>query len=302
MAPVLLVQKWVQDTYGELCDRRGWWWLKGESALVIADARSITGGVTLGSASATSAALFLATDVGRQVRVGTYPLYTIIAVDGTLSIATLDRAYQDTTNAAATLQILDAYLTMPEDFGRFEMVVSVSTQRRLPWWISQEEVNQIDPVRSASGTVPRIVAAASPSPVVATLGYLRYEVWPLQTSAVALPYLYRKRPQSLSDSDAFQGVLRDRGDVIEAGALAKAAMWPGLENRRNPYFSLPLARDLKQEFESSANRLDLRDDDQDPQSYSQWVPRSAWAWAYDTDLLRDTDASADGYGYGAGGY
>src|SRR5688572_20437319 len=122
-APLFLVREWINDAYKTLTRSRNWSFLRGETDLLIAAARSLASvGVTLGSPTVTSAALFLPADLGRQFAVGTFPLYTVIAQSDASTI-TLDRAYAGETNAAATTgKIFDGYATLPADFGSFRLI------------------------------------------------------------------------------------------------------------------------------------------------------------------------------------
>lgn len=300
-APPLLCRNWVQDAYRDLCDRRGWTFLVMEGQLVFADARTLTATVTLGSATVTSAALFVNGDAGRQFRVGSFPVYTILTVVDPSTI-TLDRAYEtfDATGAQSAT-ILDAYATLPVAFGRFVTVLDPINQRLIPWWATQEELDLIDPTRQASDGPPRLLVARKLSEYTLTAGQLQYEYWPVPTSAGALQYYAIKRPIDLADEDAFVGLLATRADILELGALARAALWPGTAEVKNPYFDLRLAAALQMKFDALANQLDLRDDDQSQQSWSTipWHRWSAWGWAYDTHLLQQTDATVADY---AGGY
>lgn len=295
-APVLLVQAWVRDAYRELADKRGWGWLTQEAQLVWDDARTITVTTTLNSATVTSAGLFVASDAGRQFRVGSFPIYTILAFVNANTI-TLDRTYQTTGVGAVSGQILDAYATLPINFGRFVIVLDPVNQRIVPWWATQEELDLLDPTRQSSDTSARLLVARRPSTYPPTVGQMQYEYWPMPTAAGALQYYYIARPVPMADTDPFIGVLADRPDILEIGALAKAAMWPGTTERKNPYFNISLAGALTAKFESLANQLDLRDDDQSQQSWSTlpWQRWSAWAWAYDTNLLQATDATLADY-------
>ena len=295
-APVLLVQAWVRDAYRELADQRGWGWLTIENQLVFGDARTLTVVTTLNSTTVTSAGLFVASDAGRQFRVGSFPIYTIAAFVDANTI-TLDRTYQTTGVGAVTGEILDAYATMPIDFGRFVVVVDPVNQRMVPWWATQEELDLIDPTRQATEGTPRLLAARRPSTFSGSLGQIQYEYWPKPTAAGALQYYAVKRPVPTSDDEEFVGVLRDRSDILEIGALAKAAMWPGTHERPNPYFNLGLANQLSGKFQALSTQLDLRDDDQYQQSWSTipWHRWSTWSWAYDTHLLQATDATLASY-------
>ncbi len=86
--------------------------------------------------------------------------------------------------------------------------------------------------------------------------------------------------------------------VLESGALAWCAAWPGTVERKNPYFNLPLAMKLREAFEKECATLELRDDDQYQQS---WVALPYHRWTVmdlgfgDTHTLRQTDATVASY-------
>jgi hypothetical protein len=141
------------------------------------------------------------------------------------------------------------------------------------------------------------MAAQGLSQQTATLGQAQYAFWPLPTDAGSFQYYMRTRPVALADATAFTGVLATRGDVLQTGALAQAAKWPGTRERPNPYFNLALARQLDEEFLRLAMQLDLRDDDVNPMSLDRipWQRWTAWSWAYNTQYLQMTDATLGAY-------
>jgi hypothetical protein len=291
--PPMLARRFVQDTYAWIAARRGWQFLRRETTIQVQAARSLVVSVIAGDASATAAAVFLLEDVGRQFRIGTGDTFTILGVDNFLSIATLDRPYTGSTDTAATAQILDAYYTVPADFGRFDTIVDLVQMRRLTYWTSQDELNRIDPRRTFSGTArllsPRILSNG---------GLPTYEWWPRPANAANYPCLYFARPAAMADTDSLAGVFTHRPDVFELGALARAARWPGTNDHPNAYFNLALARDLSQEFEALAIQVDLRDDDvasQDWVTDTQWGRYSAWDYAANLTTLRSTDAGIGEY-------
>jgi hypothetical protein len=301
-APVMLVRNWVQSAYAQLTDSRPWSWTMQYGQLTWEDSRELDCTVTIGSTAITSAALFVAGDAGRQFRVGNYPIYTIASVTDT-SNAVLQDAYHGEDDGAVEGEILDAYATLPADFGAFLALVDPINQRWVPWWVTMDEINILDPTRQAAASTPRLLASLALSEYDNTLGRAQYEYWPKPDTAGAFQYYYRLRPTALTDSVAFRGVLGDRPDILETGALAQAARWPGTVAQKNPYFNLQLARELNEEFRALSNQLDLRDDDMYQNSYEgvPWRRWSAWAWAYDTHLLQQTDATLSAY-IGYGGY
>ncbi len=294
-APFALVKDWTQQAYKRLHDRRPWVWSMRETRLSIEAARSLTGVFVQGSRLIQSTAGFVAGDAGRQIRVGTYPVYTIVSVEDA-SNATLDLAYAG-TGGSLTAQILSAYQTLPADFGAFMLVVDPTVQRQIAWWYTQDQLARIDPLRVSSGTPQRALIATTDSPALATLGQARSEWWPYPLTAVQYPAWYRAKPLALLDADLLQGVLATRGDILEAGALARCARWPGTAEAKNPYFNIQLAKELADQFDKECATLELRDDDQAQQSwvalpYHQWP---AWGLSGSTEVLRASDATVGDY-------
>lgn len=305
-APPLLVRDWVMNAYRQFWDRRLWSQSIYQGQLTWADAVSnLACTVTYGSATVTSVGLFTSDMAGRQFRVGTYPIYTILTVPDANTLTLNEPYYGSPTGAITTGQVLDAYGTLPTDFGAFQVVVDPTNQRLIPWWATQQELVLIDPTRSSASSTPRLLVAAQESIYPTTLGQVQYEFWPKPTAAGVFPYYASRRPVPLSDTDTFRGILGTRSDVLITGALAECATWPGTRDRPNPYFSLTNAKWLSDSFTSLCNQLDLRDDDVYTQTFDtipfqRW---SGWAWAYNTHLLQQTDATIGDYaGYLGGGY
>lgn len=293
--PFGLIRDWTQSAYRDLCDRRPWLFALVEGRMSTLASRTVTVTVTQGSKTVTSAAGFVTSDVGRQIRVGYLPIYTIVAyVDA--STVTLDLAYA-AVSGTVPATILSAYVTMPADFGAFMLVLDTVNQRQLGYWYTQQDLALVDPGRTYSGYPQRGLAATTPSPVPATLGQTRYELWPTPNSAAQWPYWYRARPQELADTDLLQGVLATAGDILQAGALAECARWPGTADKPNPYFNLNTYRTFKDSFEADCAKLELRDDDQAQQSWEA-LPMHHWAtWGlgFDTQSLRNHDATTADY-------
>lgn len=292
VAPHFLVQAWVQDAWKTLARTRPWSFLRGELVLTINAARTVASvTVTQGSATVTSVGLFLAADAGRQFRVGTFPTYTIQTFTDASTIV-LDRVYgEDTATGAAS--IYDGYAVMPADFGSFRLIADPYNQRRLAFWITEDQLNLLDPTRQASDSGPRLLAAYTPSTYTPTLGRIRYEYWPRPTTARSYPAIYNRQADNWTEGEAFSGVLADGKDVLLKGALAQAAQWPGSGDVKNPYFSLELSDRLQKEFLFRSQQLALRDDDQ----YGDDLQRVHWEhWAladlaYNDQALRATDAT-----------
>jgi hypothetical protein len=291
-APAFLVREWVNTAWRQLARARHWSFLKGELRLTIQAARSLTSvGATNGSTAITSAGLFLPADAGRQIRWASFPVYTIATVTD-VNNAILDIAYGEAdTTAAAT--IYDGYAVMPADFESFRIIADPYNQRRLAYWITEDQLNILDPTRQGSDSGPRLLSARPPSAYAATLGRAQYEYWPRPTAARSYPAIYNKLSTRLDDSTIFTGVLSEGAEVLVNGALAQAALWPGTGDKANPYFNAVVAREKKAEFLDGIQHLSLRDDDQSPDDMAtvHWERWPLADLAYNDQALRATDAT-----------
>jgi hypothetical protein len=297
LAPASLVQTWVQQAYDELVGKRHWAWLRKEYLLTTLASRSLSVGFTQGSTAITSAALFVASDAGRQIRVGTSgtPTYTIDTVTNA-SAAVLTAAYQD-VSGSATATISDIYLPMPTDFRSFEAVVDPTIQRPIAWWIARDRLDLFDPGRVSYDTRLRVLASYQLSQATATLGQLLYEAWPHPTAAGTYVIKYFARSDSLADDDVFKGVLATKTQALIDGALAKCARWPGTTTQKNPYFGLGLALSLEGKFQEACQTLDVMDDDQYLMDLMQvdLAKYGLAALSADTTLMRQSDATTADY-------
>lgn len=291
--PPLVVRSFAQDAWKALADSRQWGWRRQQQTFLLRDARDLEVTVTQNSTTVTSAALFVAADLYRQFRVGTYPVYTINEFVSTSEI-TLDRVYtgaSDTDDA----QILDAYLTVPDNFQQFLLVVDLAQQCRIGHWYTQEQLSLLDPVRTnASDGSPRGLFAAGYD----AIGRLRYEVWPYTNSEQQLPYWYTTIVADLADDEDLPGVFKTRGDVLETGARVECARFAGTPAQKNVGYDLVLAERLDQNFRELLRQLTIRDDDQyfqDLVQYSNW-PLAALAPT--ADYLRRTDWPAGTWDWG----
>lgn len=291
-APTFLVREWVNTAWKPFARMRHWTFLRGELRLTIAAARDLAAvTVTNGSTSVTSAGLFLPADAGRQIRLASYPIYTIQSVTDVNTIV-IDPAYGE-TGATAAATIFDGYAVLPADFESFRLIADPYNQRRLAWWISADQLNVLDPTRQASDSGPRLLTAVSPSAYPGTLGQVRYEYWPRPTAARSFPAYYNKLASRLSDTTTFTGVLAEGADVLMTGCLAQAARWPGTGDLKNPYFDLALARQLQTDFLAGVQQLALRDDEQAPDDLAtvHWERWPLADLAYNDQALRATDAT-----------
>ncbi len=289
IADPFLCRKWVQQAYKDIADRYPWSFLYEETILRTSAASTRTVGVTQDSVTVTGAG-FVAGDANRQLRVGDFPIYTILSVNVGVD-ATLDMAYAGVDNAAASAQVLDAYARMPADFGSIELVWDQARNQAILYGFPQADLMTRDPNRSSAGD-PNALFDFD----VDSTDRVRYEWWPKPTTERQYPMLYKVSPSNLTEQTALRGVLRNREDVLVEGALAKAAMWPGPSVQvRNPYFSLALTKAHKDEFNRLVGTLQLRDDDVQLKSIMNFPWHEWQAIGGDTaEILRQTDAVSGG--------
>lgn len=297
LAPALLSQYWVRNAYSDICNRRSWAWLRSESEFLINTAKSGTVNVTRGSASVSGGTLvYAASDVDRQFRVGTNePVYTIIAASA-LSY-TLDRVYGGVTAVGTGAQVGDFYLTCPADFQRFLAVLDPANNWQLHLWVTEEELNTWDAQRSSTGTPWAVASRRLKTQGTASLiGRAQYELWPYAIEQKNYPFFYYRQPELLADSTEFLGVLARRGELVTGLALAEAAAWPGLEDRRNPYFNLNLAQMKRKEINDELNRLEVLDEE----VYMTWLETVSWINRYefapiDSRYMQSHDTNYSGF-------
>lgn len=303
LAGPVLVRKWLQRRYNRICDRHAWSWLRTEGKILIGAPRTGTGGVMRASSSVTPATLiFTAADIGRQIRAaaGVGPAYTILNVSN-VGVATIDPAWGDSSSAAQSLQIFDAYTIMPEDFGRFIVVIDPANQYLLRTWITEQEISAADPGRTNYGD-PWCVASNNlvPSNAAASIASrIRYELYPYKMAAAQYHWIGIKRGKQLSEADEFEGALRHRTDILVAGVNALYAKWPGPDGKKP--INLAAAKMYEDEVEAGIAELEARDEE----IYLTWWQTSGingYRWApCDTRWAQAHDVSASsGFGPGMG--
>lgn len=178
---------------------------------------------------------------------------------------------------------IDPYLVCPADFASFKVVVDLTRQVRICFTHSASDLAALDPGLTNTGQ-PAALIAATPSTDPLTLGQARYRAYPL--GAASLTAIYHRQGDRLADGQLFTGVLADGAEVLVAGALAQAALWPGTGEKPNPYFNASLAEAKAGEFKYGVQMLSLRDDEQYPDDL--W---DSWGEA-DCGCLESADARA----------
>ena len=284
LASPLLCQYWVQQAYTGVCDKRPWSFLRAENEFLVNASHSGLVNMTRGSAVVTTTGITTGqmvfqttspTDQDRQFRVGTnQPVYTILAVDPVAQQITLDRVYGGTTsatNVGVQATILNAYLTVPSDFQRFLAVLDPANNWQLHLWVTDEEINTWDAQRSSVGT-PWAVASRRLQTQGTFAGRIQFELWPFANTNKNYPYYYIRRPETLTDASTFLGPLAVEGNIMVNLALAEAAMWPGFEDRKNPYYDKALAQMKMKQAEDDLNRIEVLDEE----IYMTWLETVSW--------------------------
>lgn len=183
----------------------------------------------------------------------------------------------------------DTHVVLPVDFASFSVVVDEARQLRIPFRYSLDQLVAVDPGGIASGA-PLGLVAATPSTDPLTLGRARYQLYPSGTGCT-LRAVYHRQGDRLTDTDVFTGVLADGAEVLVAGALAQAALWPGTGEKPNPYFNAGLAQVKLAEFKTGIQMLSLRDDEQYPDDLWDSWPEACDCLGHGADP-RTTDAYA----------
>lgn len=271
LAPALLARSWVQNGVKKISDRRHWSHLRGEGEFYLQDSRSGTATFTQGSDLVAPGTLtFSAADVGRQIQPSSKGVPLTIKAYSAPN-AQLDRAWLEAT-VTPTTRVLDAYVTMPEDFGTFSAVLDPAASWLLYWWVTEDELNFRDPGRTNSGQPTVIASRRLASEPAASLGRVQYEAWPYATSARKYQYYYSKRPKEYADADYFEGVFRVRDDIALLAALVECCEWPGAGDQKNPYYRLELSDRKKKELQQELEQLETRDEE----IYMTWLETVSW--------------------------
>lgn len=123
-------------------------------------------------------------------------------------------------------------------------------------------------------------------------GLPRYEFYPHKKAAYVYPFLYEADPDDLEDSGTTLPRYI-RGDVLLEASLAKAAMWPGLADKPNPYYDLALAGRHERRAREMGENLQVADDEiymtdlsyDLPEGYAPVPFDAAWMQKHDVYVL-----------------
>jgi len=211
-----LAKNKLNEALGRILDERDWSFQTQEGGWNCAGLVASGGAVTvtpysnqvIGNAAATTAwaaiqagARPLLTEL--QFRDPSYALYDIVAYDTTsnppFATLTLDRVWMEPTSGAGRpYQIYQAYFPVPvSDFRKFVEIRDTTYDQPVDFWTySRDDLSFIDPQRLQFG--PGVPTYAVPHDMdqrtgSATLGYMRWEIWPHNLSHMPYSFGYKRR-------------------------------------------------------------------------------------------------------------
>jgi hypothetical protein len=266
--PYLHARNVVQRAWKDIRDENRWSFLVEEDAL-IAPAVISAGTVSVtrysdsitadAAAKAELDAATLPVLTQRQFRMPGGPVYNIAAYDNTTGVITLDRLYQEATNASATYQVYRCYFAAPggtEFIGWVSIMDPVNGYRfqRRNLRRTKQEIDRRDPQRAATGNPFWIAQYKYDAQNIAT-----FELWPhpVFTAAISYQCLYNSHGAALVTADtSLPGGLSDsllleraKYHAYEwAQANDKPGSWPSLrQSAAGVYRSLLQSAKLRDE-------------------------------------------------------
>lgn len=264
LAGTFLPRQWLNFRFRKLWDRKLWSWQRKTGQFIMDQAVNTgTVDVTRGSFTVTGHGTAWTTDlVAHQFRVGLQtPICTIQSVDPIGQTLQLTQVWGAPSSLGVTYSIYNAYVTVPTDFEKFDVIIDPRFNWALALDVSQMELDVWDAQRANLGNTSYVCAARDFDDVFNSPPLARYELWPHQQTAVVYPFTYISRPLDLTDPGATLPRMI-RGDVLLEGALADCARWPGpARDQVNPYFNLALAMQHEAKYDSMVNEMVRTDEE-----------------------------------------
>lgn len=191
-----LIEGWIADRYAEILAVLPWSRQQAQAVLqTTAPYETGTVAVTNASASVTlTTGVWTADMSGRAFRVGTedafYELTFVTSTTGTL-----DRAYEGSTNTAATYSITQAVYALPSDCRLLDADAFSSFELGPLTRFSRAELNQSQPWRSEIGT-PTIFSPYMDD--ASTPPRMQVELYPIPDAVMSLPFSYTAEGDALT--------------------------------------------------------------------------------------------------------
>lgn len=297
-------EKFVSRAYLDICNVREWGFLRGRAVV------QIPSPVTTGTVAVTqfsdavqfSAAAAAVLDVfGLNPSVAQCQI-KISTAGGTYSIldyqpggaATLDRAYQEDTDATSAYTLLRCYISPPADFLRWISINDPLRGWTLMWgarW-TQQTLDRIDSQRTCGGD-PLVFATYIPRD-----GHTQYEVWPNPLTPRAFLTEYRKRGVDLVSGDVIPEAIgmdllmsRAKYRAYEFGAAkATSAAKSGIY--------MALMKEANRDYEEKLHRYVMLDKAQNPDTVV--IPSDRNLWPVDASWIQAHAGPWGGYNSGSG--
>lgn len=144
--------------------------------------------------------------INQQFRVGSGPIYNIVAYDG-VSQLTLDRIYTESTASGQAYSIYKCYYQVPSaNFLRWVDVFDpINSYPFISTSWNKDDVDARDPQRGALSN-PYYLAAYKPDNVITSPTYqvMQYEMWPHPTAAIGYLANYETNGTQLSSPSDLQ--------------------------------------------------------------------------------------------------
>ncbi len=271
---ILLAKKHVNRAWRDIRDSRRWSFLIQEMVL------QAPGQITAGSASVTqfstqvvldataAAAVIAAIVVGnppitdRQFRVANGPLYNISSFNG-VNTLTLERAYQEQTNATASYLIYRCFFAVSSDFRRWVSVfdpVNNYRMRRENLSRTKEEVDRADPQRGSFSTPIWMAAYRNVTQPV-------YEMWPHPVSQISYIALYERRGINFAAGESLPAAIPE--DLLLDRARYHAYQWAMTQPNPDGIDWKVLLLEAKQSYSEQLNKSKLVDEETFLQNFSE---------------------------------
>jgi len=229
----------INYAWRDIREARRWSFLSTEASIDIPDQ------VTTGTAAVTQFSDLVVPDAAakavwdvlgmnipltsRQFRVGSGPLYQIIAYDDSgAGSMQLERSYKETTDADTTYSIYRAYFTMPADFLMFTDVKDIQNGRSLNSDLSRQDLDDWkDPQRQSYGDPYYIAARGADSS-----GEPVFELWPHLLTAKSLVVRYERAGTDFaSDTEALPVIIPE--SLLMEKALVYACQWAAINRLKD---------------------------------------------------------------------
>lgn len=282
---IFSARKFINRSYGDICSRREWGFLRARGVIQVPNAVS-TGTIavlkndTAIQFSAAAAAVLdifgLNPSVAQcQIKISTAGGPYSIATYTPGGAATLELPYQEADNATSSYTLLRCYVSAPDDFLRFITINDALRGKPMRWgprW-TQQTLDRISPQRDLTSE-PWTFATYVPD----STGRMRYEIWPHPTVAQVFLIEYRKRGDR--DDLDYSGTLPD---LISSDLILSRAKYRAYETgaakastgvKSQMYFAL--MREANNDYEAKLKLAMRNDKAQNPDTVVVHGERMMW--------------------------